>query len=149
MDGRYLLYSTFHPAERDADLWGFPLEEDGKAEVFLQTQFVETNARFSPDGRWVAYQSDESGHPEIYVRTFPGPGGKMQFSAGGGRQPRWSGDGRHLLFLQGAQLHEVEVSTENNALQVEKPRPIVESPNMMRSSWSLAPDGNQFVFIQD
>ena len=58
---------------------------------FLQTEFNERGAVFSPDGRWIAYQSDESGQNEIYIRPFPGPGAKWQVSTKGGTRPRWRG----------------------------------------------------------
>src|SRR5262249_12278625 len=71
-------------------------------EPLLQTTFNELNARISPDGRWLAYQSDESGSPEVYVRPFPDVNaGRWQVSTGGGRVPTWSGDGRELFFLVG------------------------------------------------
>jgi serine/threonine-protein kinase len=70
----------------------------GKAERFLGTPFDEVSPAFSPDGRWLAYESNESGTNEVYVRPFPGPGGRWQISTGGGRLPRWSRDGRELLF---------------------------------------------------
>ena len=68
--------------------------------VFLQTEFNESRAAFSPDGRWIAYQSDESGRQEVYIRPFPGPGGKWQVSTGGGTRPRWRGDGKELFFYR-------------------------------------------------
>ena len=70
----------------------------GKAKPLLGTQFLEVYPAISPDGRWLAYQSNEAGTYEVYVRPFPGPGGKWQISAGGGRLPVWSRDGRELLF---------------------------------------------------
>ena len=83
-----------------------PLEGDKKPVPFLVTEFNEGQARFSPDGHWVAYTSDESGHYEVYVRSFSmnsagtavEAGGKWQISNGYGRQPRWRGDGRELYY---------------------------------------------------
>jgi hypothetical protein len=76
-----------------------PLTGDRKPFPFLKTPFDEQQGVFSPDGKWVAYQSDESGHFEIYVRPFPAPGGQSQVSAGGGHSPRWRADGKELYFL--------------------------------------------------
>ena len=72
--------------------------ETGSRFHFLQTEFNELNGQFSPDGRWIAYTSDESGRNEIYVGPFPGPGGKQQISTSGGRQPKWRGDGKEIFY---------------------------------------------------
>src|SRR6202030_1842180 len=69
-----------------------------KAQSFLRTPFNETAPRFSPDGRWLAYSSDESGRREIYVQPYPGPGGKRQISTEGGTEPVWNPDGRELFY---------------------------------------------------
>ena len=71
---------------------------------FLQTRFNDRQAMFSPDGRWVAYTSDESGHDEVYVRPFPGPGSRTAVSVGGGSDPRWRRDGRELFYRNGDTL---------------------------------------------
>ena len=65
----------------------------------VQTSFDEVQGQFSPDGRWVAYASNESGRYEIYIRPFPGPGGKWQVSTGGGIYPRWRRDGKELFYV--------------------------------------------------
>jgi len=72
---------------------------DRKPYAFLSTPFNEQGGVFSPDGRWVAYQSNESGRDEIYVRPFPGPGGQWQVSTAGGSDPRWRPDGKELYYL--------------------------------------------------
>jgi hypothetical protein len=72
---------------------------DRKPYPFLSTAFAEQNGVFSPDGKWVAYQSNESGRDEVYVRPFPGPGGQWQVSTGGGSVPRWRADGKELYYL--------------------------------------------------
>ena len=94
-DGKYLLYHTVDP-ETGFDLWYLEGNEDGSGwepHPFLQTPFNEHAAKFSPDGRYVAYVSNESGQNEIYVRPFPEGEGKSTVSSNGGRQPRWSRDG--------------------------------------------------------
>jgi eukaryotic-like serine/threonine-protein kinase len=91
-DGKYILYM------RGTELWlaTFP---ELKTSVFLKTPSVLRNGQFSPDGRWVAYASIETGRWEIYVTSFPEPRGKWQVSSGGGEQPRWRGDGKELFYL--------------------------------------------------
>ena len=95
-DGRFILYST---GQNNGDLMVLPLTGDRKPFSFLSTPFNEQQGVFSPDGKWVAYQSDQSGQFEIYVRPFPGAGGQSQVSAGGGDSPRWRPDGKELYYL--------------------------------------------------
>jgi len=98
MDGRYILYESNDPKTK-FDLWVLPLTGDRKPYPFLQTEFNDTHSQFSPDGRWVAYVSDESGRPEVYVQSFAASGGKWQISTGGGDQPQWRRDGKELFYL--------------------------------------------------
>jgi Tol biopolymer transport system component len=79
-----------------------PLFGERKPFPFVQSPFVEDWAEFSPDGRWVAYESNESGRSEVYVSPFPGPGGKWQVSTAGGIEPRWRHDGKEIFFLAAA-----------------------------------------------
>src|SRR5579864_8872299 len=100
-DGRFILYDLYGPKTK-RDLWALPLFGDRKPFPILQTEFEEGDGHFSPDGKWIAYTSNESGRFETYVRSFSGsPGamtGKWQVSASGGSQPRWRRDGRELFF---------------------------------------------------
>jgi eukaryotic-like serine/threonine-protein kinase len=96
-DGRFIAFNGSTRETAD-DMWLVSVP-DGKAEVILRTPTSERDTAFSPDGRWIAYLSSESGSPEVYVRSYPGPGGKWQISTGGGSQPRWSRDGRELFYL--------------------------------------------------
>jgi Tol biopolymer transport system component len=98
-DGRYLFAHTSGTTPKTGfDLWVLPLFGDRKAYPYVQTQFAELNARLSPDGRWLAYQSDQSKRTEIWVVSFPQPGGRWQISTNGGREPVWSHDGRELYY---------------------------------------------------
>ena len=81
------------------DLWLLPLSGDRKPFPFVQTPFSDVPGRFSPDGRWVVCESDDSGRAEVYVTPFPGPGGKRQVSAAGGARPRWRRDGKEIFYL--------------------------------------------------
>ena len=96
-DGRFLLYSTQNP-KTASDIWALPLMGERKPFAVLQSSFDEIQGQFSPDGRWLAYASNESGRYEIYVRTFPEAGGKWQVSAAGGMQPRWRRDGQESVL---------------------------------------------------
>jgi Tol biopolymer transport system component len=99
-DGRTLLYAERDP-KTGADIWALPMTGAATPVPILQTRFSEGPARFSPDSRWIAYVSDESGKDEVYVKPFPGPGQKLRVSDSGGRSPNWSGDGRHLFYVVG------------------------------------------------
>jgi dipeptidyl aminopeptidase/acylaminoacyl peptidase len=97
--GEFLLFES-DTLKTKYDLLVLPLTgENRKPYPFLQTEFNETHSQFSPDGRFVAYASDESGRAEVYVQTFPASGGKWQISTGGGDAPQWRRDGRELFYL--------------------------------------------------
>jgi Tol biopolymer transport system component len=97
-DGRFLLFRSVDPVTSH-DLWALPLDGDRKPFPVVRTNFVEAFGQFSPDGKWVAYQSNESGRPEVYAQPFPGPGPKLQISTNDGAQMRWRRDGRELFYL--------------------------------------------------
>ena len=107
-DGRVLAFHENGP-DTGYDLW---ILEPGKDPApFLMTPFRERGAAFSPDGRWLAYSSDESGRDEVYVQPYPGPGGKVPISTGGGRSPRWSAAGRELFYRNGNRMMAVAMET--------------------------------------
>jgi Tol biopolymer transport system component len=97
-DGQYLAFTSFSPQTR-LDLWVLPMFGDRKPIPFLQTPFNEDGPKFSADGHFIAYYSDESGPFEVYVQPFPASGAKWQISSGGGMQPRWRRDGKELFFM--------------------------------------------------
>ena len=96
-DGKVILYNAGGGSTR-GDIWWISVDER-KPHVFLGTEFIEANARFSPDGHWIAYQSNESGPNDIYIAPFPPTGAKWQVSSGGGVVPRWRGDGKELFYV--------------------------------------------------
>jgi Tol biopolymer transport system component len=99
-DGRFVVYNPFGSGQGvTADLWIFPLSGDRKPFPFATSKFEETQARFSPDVRWLAFVSNESGRDEVYVSSFPSAGGKVRVSTNGGVQPRWRKDGKELFYL--------------------------------------------------
>lgn len=97
-DGKFIIFETAE-AQTGANLWVLPLLGEMKPYVVLQTEFNETQGRFSPDNRWLAYVSNESGRSEVYVQSFPPSGGKWQISTTGGAQPRWRSDGKELFYI--------------------------------------------------
>ena len=97
-DGRLLLYTSLS-VKTGSDIWALPFYGDKKPFVVLQTPFDEMEPQFSPDGKWIAYVSNESGVLDVHIRAFPGPGGLVQVSRAGGRQLRWGIDGREVYFI--------------------------------------------------
>src|SRR6266446_1540754 len=149
-DGRFLLYRMFDP-KTDWDFWLLPQEGDKKPIPFLVTEFNEHDARFSPDGHWVAYGSNESGHYEIYVRPFAmnsagtavEAGGKWQVSNGYGDQPCWRGDGRELYDrARDGQVMAVEIAT-NPEFRLGKPQPLGFLAGA--AEWNCTADGRRFL----
>ncbi len=99
-DGRFIVYTAFGLTKgATAELWVLPLAGDRQPFPYVKTEFQETQARFSPDVRWIAYVSNESGRDEVYISGFPTVGGKVRVSTNGGVQPRWRPDGKELFYL--------------------------------------------------
>jgi hypothetical protein len=126
-------------------------EEKGTARPLVNGPFIEVLPRFSPDGRWIAYISDESGRFEVYVQPFPGPGGKWQISTNGGREPQWGDDGREIRYLSpGGGLMSVPVSA-GPTFSAGTPRELFDvrlQPLIIRNRWLATPDGERFLFLQ-
>ena len=136
-DGRYLLYYVPDP-KTGTDLWVLPTETR-KPFLFLQTDANELWGRFSPDGRWVAYQSNETGRYEIYVRAFPVQGGPIPVSSAGGVYPRWSRNGKDLYFIApDARLMAAPMSTRRDAGQIAAATRAASSCRRRCAQWSSA-----------
>jgi serine/threonine-protein kinase len=149
-DGQWLLYREVSPKTR-TDL--LLLGPDGKSRPWLQTEFDEEAASFSPDGRWVSYVSDQTGRAEIWVRPFPGPGAPIRVSADGGREPVWSRNGSELFYQSGRKLMTAEVATHQPALQFKPPRVLFEGGFVpfdanVPKTYDVAPDG-RFLMIKE
>ncbi len=98
-DGRYIIEETLDISKNGTDIWVLPLFGDRKAFPYLHTDSNEHHAKLSPNGRWLAYVSDETTRNEVYIQTFPNPGGKWQVSTNGGSLPVWSRNGKELFFI--------------------------------------------------
>jgi Tol biopolymer transport system component len=153
-DGKFLLYSTTNDPKTGLDIWVLPdpmgVPGTTKPYPFLQTQFNESGAQFSPDGRWVAYQSDESDRPEVYVAPFPGPGGKRQISTGGGQMPRWRRDGKELFYVnRSGQMMATEVSLSKGELEVGRTTgPIFGGMVLgLGNRYDVTADGKRFIAL--
>jgi serine/threonine protein kinase/Tol biopolymer transport system component len=155
-DGRFLMYSALSADGKQRDLWILPMSgsaADRKPIPFLRTEFEEVGGRFSPDGRWVAYQSNESGKNEIYVRPFDASnpasqaaGGLRSVSKDGGIDAHWSADGKELFYLApDGSMMSVAVSGSGAAFQSGVPQRLFKSPGAGRGSWDVAADGKRFL----
>ena len=148
-DGQLLAFNEINPTTR-YDIWVLRLT-DRKAQPILQTPFNESAARFSPDGRWLAYTSDESGHYEIYVQPYPGPGGKWQVSTEGGTEPVWNPNGRELFYRTGDKMMAVDISTQPS-FAAAKPRVLFAGPYMATPgtlpNYDVSLDGQRFLMLK-
>jgi len=149
-DGQTLAFRESDPAT-GSDIWTLSLVSDRKAQPFLRTPFDESNLVFSPDGRWVAYQSNESGRDEVYLQPFPGPGSKVLVSTEGGQAPLWSHDGRELFYRSGDRMMAVAVTTQPT-LRALKPDVLFEKPAWMQPflrDYDVSSDGRRFLMVKE
>jgi serine/threonine protein kinase len=109
-DGKYILFQSTNNQNSKSDIYYIPMTGDKKPVALIATEFNEMFASFSPDSRWVAYQSNESGRNEVYVRPFPGHGAKWQVSANGGTSPRWKNNGKEIFYVANGKLIEADVN---------------------------------------
>ncbi|MGH9651584.1 MAG: hypothetical protein ACRD3I_14095, partial [Terriglobales bacterium] len=156
-DGKRLAFAE-HSPETGGDVWTLPLEggdsdhpKPGKPEPFLRTPFTEGYPSFSPDGRWLAYASNESGSSQVYVRPFPGSGGKWQVSTGGGTMPVWSRQGRELFYgTEDSRIMVAAYTAQGDAFVPGKPRLWSEkrfTDPSFGPNFDLAPDGKRFAVL--
>jgi Tol biopolymer transport system component len=124
-DGQFLLYREFH-SETRGDLKFLPLTGDRQPRTFIATPYDEGSGVFSPDGRWVAYTSDESGRNEIHVAAFPDASRRYRVTSGGGSHPRWSRDGRELFYVSGRNMMSVPVEKQEADLAFGQSRTLFE-----------------------
>jgi eukaryotic-like serine/threonine-protein kinase len=150
-DGKYLLYEVLAPSTRN-DIWELPLNAGAKPAPYIETKYVESGARFSPDGRWTAYCSDESGAMEVYVQSFPVPRQKSRISTSGGCDVRWRRDGRELYFVSVAgDLMAVPVTT-TGTFNAGVPKPLFHVGtlgSMARRGYWPSPDGQRFLVLTE
>lgn len=159
-DGRFVLFSRgdmFNNAE--AEIWVLPLMGDKQPKLFVRAAAAAYDAHFSPDGKWVAYTSRESGTPQVYVVPFDAAslfsagssnsslGGKWQISSSGGSVPRWRGDGRELLYI-GADntMMAAEVQEKGATFQAGRAQPLFIVPTSPYNlTYAASRDGKRFV----
>jgi serine/threonine protein kinase len=149
-DGKYLLYmalSASSSASTGNDLFVLPLSGDRKPFPFANTPYSEAPGAFSPDGRWIAYSSNESGASEVYVAPFPVRGGKWQVSNGGAGSFRWTRNGAEIVYLApDSTLMAVDVNGKGTAFEVGAVKPLFRTRVApTRYEWAVTPDGQRFL----
>jgi serine/threonine-protein kinase len=155
-DGKWILGEV---QAESFDLWAVPADGSGEPVEYLSTTFFDRFPAISPDGRWVAYMSDESGRSEIYVRPFPAAAGKWQVSDGGGSWPAWSKDGSELIFRSEDGLMAAAVTVESGSFRADRPVPVasggfskdqigISVSGSIFPDFEPMPDGENFVVLQ-
>jgi Tol biopolymer transport system component len=158
-DGRFLLYRNFS-GDTGYDVWALPLDENGKPGepiAVARTAADERDGQFSPDGKWVAYQSNENGSFEIYVQPFPGPGARYLVSRGGGSQVRWNRNGKELFYVAlDGRLMSVPIRLDAGGFEAGAPVPLfsttmrgaeIQSGN--RQQYAVSADGQRILMRAD
>jgi eukaryotic-like serine/threonine-protein kinase len=148
-DGQLLAFVDVDPTT-GWDIWVLRLS-DHKAQPFLQTASNESAPIFSPDGRWLAYVSDETGRSEVYVQPYPGPGGRWQISADDGAEPEWNPNGRELFYRSGRKMMAVDIATQPG-FTAGKPRVLFEGdylPTPLQfPNYDVSQDGQRFLMLK-
>jgi Tol biopolymer transport system component len=159
-DGKVLaFYANLPGSTTNWDIYTLTMEGDektgwkpGEPKLFLGTPAIEVRPAFSPDGHWLAYMSNESGTMEVYVRPYPGPGGKWQISSGGGRIPQWSRTSKELFYGTNDQtIMVVRYTATADSFQAEKPALWSEGQFTSRGpsiNFALHPDGKRFAVLK-
>jgi len=151
-DGQYLLYAQYGSAQgsSDEEIWALPVNEGGKPFPVIKTgrAAAPRHHSLSPNGRWLAYTSAESGNQEVFVMPFRGGQGKWQISQNGGGTPFWSGDGKELFYVPnvlGAAVNAVPVSESRDTLVFGPPHTLFNESNVQRPVFDVAPGGKKFL----
>jgi eukaryotic-like serine/threonine-protein kinase len=160
-DGKFILYWLYDKGGV-VDQWLLPVTGDRKPTPFLHSSFAESHSQISPDGKWIAYHSDETGRPEIYVKSFPSGEGRWQVSTNGGVFPRWRRDGKEIFFFSGsgfgstnARLAAVPVQSTGATFEPGAPHELFDSgyvdlPHISVTGnnyhvFAVSPDGQRFL----
>jgi len=148
-DGGLLLYEQVGGPTAQNDLWILPLSGEREPTPFLNSEFDESEGKFSDDGRWIAYTSNESGQSEVYVRPYPAPTGRWQVSIAGGKSPRWSRKGKELFYVTSDyKLMSAEVSAVGATLEITNVHSLFDVPYLVQlneANYDVSPDGNRFL----
>ena len=148
-DGRAIVYRADAP-NTTRDIWLLPLSGERKAVPLLNTTYDEKQPRVSPDAKWLAYVSNESGREEVYVRPLMTAAGRVLVSAGGAGEPVWAPDARHLYYRTADRLIEATL-TVGPSLGIASRRVVFSGPyasDVFHANYDVAPDGRSFLMIR-
>jgi Tol biopolymer transport system component len=147
-DGRFVLYGTMR-SKTGADMWTVPLDGDRKAFPVAQAEYYEDLGQFSPDMRWIVYQSNASGSWEVYLQGFPNPGSRSQVSTRGGSRARWRRDGKEIFYLSPeGKMMAVDFQSSGTTVEIGRPRELFQAPvtsYIVRHSYDVSADGQRFL----
>jgi len=144
-DGRYILFGSTDE-KTGGNLWARPLFGDRNPLPVVVRDYDQLFGCFSPDNQWIAYESNETGRPEIYVQSFTEPGEKRQISLEGGSDPRWSGNGKEIFFLApDRKLMASGVTVAGKRIQSEPPVPLFPTSVSRPHSYAVTRDGQRFL----
>ncbi len=148
-NGEYLLFRTLSD-KNGRDIWYRAMRGDTTPKPFEVTPFDEVMPRFSPNGRWVAYTSNETGSPEVFVRPFPGPGGRTKISTNGGSEPVWAPDGTRLFYVSGADFMAATISTGGELAVRSRSKlfGVDFVPGAIHANYDVARDGKHFLMAR-
>ena len=159
-DGKTLAFTQMDEPQNASDVYVLPFDGDRKPRPLLKSRFTEGSPKFSPDGKWLAYSSDESGHPEIYAMAYPGPGPTVQISTNGGTDPVWRPKGGEMYYRNGDQMMAVTI-TDPMKLGVSKPNVLWKGHYLAgvgsscgmsgptSANYDVTADGQRFLMIED
>jgi serine/threonine protein kinase len=150
-DGRLVVFTQVNQGGR-YDIGVVPVDGGGSSRVYLATPYAELGGRISPDGRWLAYQSDESGQPEVYVQSFPEPGHKQRISTSGGQHPMWGPTGEELFYWDPEeQLIASRVTVSSDEVAVERRDVLFRFPGYVytgQAQYDVSTDGRRFAIVR-
>ena len=146
-DGQLLLYAQ--GIDATTDLWVASLNGNAAPQRLTNTPFREMDGKFSPDGRWIAYTSTESGRSEVYIRSFPIASTRVQVSAGGAMFPAWSSDGQEIIYRGGGSMFSVKLTKTARGLEPSPPQQLFQfSDPRVLPHYAIAADGQRFIFLR-
>jgi hypothetical protein len=142
-DGKFLAFSAILGPATGSDIYTVALSADRKPQPFLHTVANETAPAFSPDGKWLAYESDQTGRNEVFITPFPSGGAQYQVSTVGGERPTWERDGKGMYYREGLRVMAVEVRRVRDSLELGPPTALFElaAGNLNGHYFDIAPDG--------
>lgn len=147
-DGTILLFerSSGTAGQRQNDIWALPLTGDRTPRAVVATAFDENDPAFSPDGRWIAFQSDVSSTREVYAQAFPTPGVTTRISTAGGSWPQWTADGKTIVYFAAENVvMAVDIAVVNGELRPRPPRKLFTSPGSRGRTFAFDPVGRRFL----